>query len=64
MIVSIGMGEDGVHVTLEDGCDVYSPVRLVEMCNEARKLFAAAVIDTIVAFEPETGPQAPDAVEP
>lgn len=57
MIVSIGMGDEGVHVCLDDTIADYNPIRLVEMCNEARKLFAAAVIDTIVAFEPETGPQ-------
>ena len=64
MIVNIGMGEDGVHVCLDDQIDSYDPIRTVEMCNYARRLFAQAVIDTMVALEPETGPQAPDAVEP
>lgn len=60
MIVSIGLGEDGVNVCLDDECDVYSPIRLVEMCNVARKTFAEVYIDTLVASEPETGPQEVD----
>ena len=45
MIVSIGLGEDGINVCLDDECEVYSPIRLVEMCNVARSLFAGAYAD-------------------
>lgn len=64
MIVSLGLGDEGVQVCLDDGIAEFNPIRGVEMCNMARKLFAQSVIDTMVALEPETGPQeAPDAVE-
>ena len=47
MIVSIGLGDEGVNVCLDDGIESYDPLRTVEMCNEARKLFAAAFTDTL-----------------
>lgn len=48
MIVSIGLGDEGVNVCLDDGIESYDPLRTVEMCNEARKLFAAAFTDTLM----------------
>ena len=47
MIVSIGLGEDGVNVCLDDQINSYDPLRTVEMCQEARKLFAGAYLDTL-----------------
>lgn len=57
MIISLGLGDEGVQVVLDDGIEEFNPLRTVEMCNYARRLFAQAVIDTMVALEPETGPQ-------
>lgn len=55
MIVSIGLGDTGVNVCLDDECDVYSPIRLVEMCNVARSLFAGAYVDTLTAVTVDDG---------
>lgn len=63
MIVSIGLGDEGVNVCLDDQIDGYDPIRTVEMCNYARRLFAQSVIDTMVALEPETGPQEVETTE-
>ena len=52
MIVSIGLGEDGVNVCLDDQCDVYSPIRLVELCNAARALFFETWKATLLDVEP------------
>lgn len=45
MIVSIGLGEDGINVCLDDEIDSYDPLRTVELCREARRLFAGAYLD-------------------
>ena len=56
MIVSIGLGEDGVNVCLDDQINSYDPLRTVEMCREARKLFAGAYLDTLDKDEPADEP--------
>ena len=45
MIVSIGLGEDGINVCLDDEIDSYDPLRTVELCRVARQLFAGAYLD-------------------
>ena len=55
MIVSIGLGDEGVNVCLDDEIGEYNPIRTVELCNAARRLFFEAYTDTLVpvAAEPE-----------
>lgn len=52
MIVSIGQGEDGIHVCIDDEIKDYNPLRTVELCNTARKLFAETYMEVLIANEP------------
>lgn len=53
MIVNVGLGDEGVHVCLDDQIVEYNPIRLVELCNEARKLFVQVYLDTLPALVTE-----------
>lgn len=60
MIVSIGLGDDGVNVCLDDEIDGYDPLRTVELCRLARTTFAEVYratltedVDAVVEAEGE-----------
>ncbi len=54
MIVRIALGETGVNVVLDDDIDSYDPLRTVELCREARRLFAGAYMDTLTTEDATT----------
>lgn len=47
MIVSIGLGDTGVNVCLDDEIEGYCPTRTAEMARLARRLFRQAYRDTV-----------------